>query len=85
MDRLTIEKIFIIEAQYSDRVPPPPLLSYIDINIIIKHTSAIQIGIYLLPQQECLQASFMYWLIKSEVITNSLFQPCSYYYVLIIM
>ena len=83
MDRLTIEKIFIIEAQYSDQVPP--LLSYIDINIIIKHTSAIQIGIYLLPQQECLQASFMYWLIKSEVITNSLFQPCSYYYVLIIM
>ena len=71
MDRLTIEKIFIIEAQYSDRVPPPPLLSYIDINIIIKHTLAIQIGIYLLPQQECLQASFMYWLIKSEVITNS--------------
>ena len=69
MDRLTIEKTFIIEAQYSDRVPPPPLLSYIDINIIIKHTSAIQIGIYFLPQQECLQASFMYWLIKSEVIT----------------
>ena len=71
MDRLTIEKIFIIEAQYSDRVPPPPLLSYIDINIIIKHTSAIQIVIYFLPQQECLQASFMYWLIKSEVITDS--------------